>query len=359
MTHRIAVIGGDGIGPEVTAEAVATLSAAAPGRYAFTELPYGAEYTLRTGVTIPPDEFARLPVDHDAILLGALGDPRIPDMRHAKDVLLGARMRFDLYINLRPARLITPRLCPLRREYDTGDIDLVIFRENTEGLYVNIGGSLRSGTPDEVATNQMIATWRGTERIIREAFTYARRTGRTHVCMASKHNAITWAHGVWERAFREVRGDFPDIEATTLYADTAAMELVRAPERFEVIVTSNFIGDILSDVAAQVVGGLGLAPSANIHPGRSKRFGLFEPVHGSAPDLVGTGRANPLAAILSAAMLARFLGDGETADVIEGAVERTIHDGDTPADLGGSLTTAQTGDAVRRRLPAAASRIHS
>ncbi|TNF29280.1 MAG: isocitrate/isopropylmalate dehydrogenase family protein [Deltaproteobacteria bacterium] len=349
MTHRIAVIGGDGIGPEVTAEAVATLSAAAPGRFSFVELPYGADYTLASGVTIPPDEFARLPVDHDAILLGALGDPRIPDMRHAKDILLGARMRFDLYINLRPARLITPDLCPLRRPYETGGIDLVIFRENTEGLYVNIGGSLRPGTPDEVASNQMIATWRGTERIIREAFAYARRNGRRNVCMASKHNAITWAHGVWERAFRHVRADFPEIEATSLYADTAAMELVRAPERFDVIVASNFIGDILSDVAAQVAGGIGLAPSGNIHPGR---FGLFEPVHGSAPDIAGTGRANPLAAILSAAMMARFLGEAHAADAIERAVERAILDGDTPADLGGSLTTGQTGAAVRRRLGA-------
>ena len=346
MSHRIAVIGGDGIGPEVTQEAVETLSAAAPGRYRFVELPYGAEYTLRTGVTIPPDAFARLPIDHDAILLGALGDPRIPDMRHAREILLGARMRFDLFINLRPARLESAALCPLKG-YDTGDIDLVIFRENTEGLYVNIGGSLRPGTDDEVATNQMIATWRGTERIIREAFEFARRSGRRHLCMASKHNAITWAHGVWDRAFRHVRADYPDIESIALYADTAAMELVRAPERFQVIVTSNLIGDILSDIAAQVVGGIGLAPSGNIHPGR---FGLFEPVHGSAPDIVGTGRANPLAAILSAAMMARFLGDEDTAALIELAVERTILDGDTPADLGGSLTTGQTGAAVRRRL---------
>ncbi|PKN44598.1 MAG: hypothetical protein CVU58_09340, partial [Deltaproteobacteria bacterium HGW-Deltaproteobacteria-16] len=254
MSHRIAVIGGDGIGPEVTEEAMATLSAAAPGRYSFAELPYGAEYTLRTGVTIPPDAFARLPIDHDAILLGALGDPRIPDMRHGKDILLGARMRFDLFINLRPARLESAALCPLKG-YDTGDIDLVIFRENTEGLYVNIGGSLRPGTDEEVATNQMIATWRGTERIIRAAFEFARKSGRRNVCMASKHNAITWAHGVWDRAFRQVRTDYPDIESIALYADTAAMELVRAPERFQVIVASNFIGDILSDVAAQVVGG--------------------------------------------------------------------------------------------------------
>jgi len=350
VKHRVAIIGGDGIGPEVAAEAASTLSAAAPGRYAFTELPYSADYTLATGVTIPPDAFERLPRDHDAILLGALGDPRIPDMRHARDILLGARMRFDLYINLRPARLISGAHCPLKG-YDAGDIDLVIFRENTEGLYVNIGGSLRPGTEDEVASNEMIATWRGTERILREAFLFARRTGRRKVCMASKHNAITWAHGVWARAFAAVRQDFPDIEATSLFADTAAMELVRAPERFEVIVTSNFIGDILSDVAAQVVGGLGLAPSANLHPGR---FGLFEPVHGSAPDIAGTGRANPLAAILSGAMLARFLGDEGTAVAIERAVEGAVLDGDTPPDLGGSLTTGQTGNAVRRRLAASA-----
>ena len=348
MKHRVGLLGGDGIGPEVTDEAAQTLSAAAPGRFAFVALPYGADYTLRTGVTIPSEALGRLPLDHDALLLGALGDPRIPDMRHGRDILLGARQRFDLYVNLRPSRLIDARLCPLKG-YADGDVDLVLFRENTEGLYVGMGGRLRPDTDEEVATNQMIATWRGTERILREAFEYARRTGRTKVCMVSKHNAIPFAHGLWVRAFDHVRASYPDVASTSLLADTAAMELVRAPEQFEIIVTSNFIGDILSDLAAQLVGGLGLAPSANLHPGR---FGLFEPVHGSAPDLAGTGRANPLAAILSAALLARFLGEEPVAVAIERAVDDAVRAGDTTPDLGGALTTAETGAAVRRRLAA-------
>lgn len=350
MGYRIAVIGGDGIGPEVVSEASETLSAAGGPGYRFTELPYGADYLLTHGLSIPPGEFERLPRDFDAILLGALGDPRVPDMRHGKEILLGARMRFDLYINLRPARLIDARVCPLKG-YADGEIDLIIFRENTEGLYVDVGGSVRPGTEEEIATNQMIATWRGTERIIREAFGRARTRPRRRVCMVSKHNAITWAQGLWARAFAHVARDFPDVEATTLFADTAAMELVRDPRRFDVIVTSNFIGDILSDLAAQVVGGLGLAPSANIHPGR---FGLFEPVHGSAPDIAGTGRANPMGAILSAAMLARFLGDRATGEAIELAVSAAIHAGDTTPELGGSLTTRETGAAVRRHLRPAA-----
>jgi len=346
MKHRIAMIGGDGVGPEVVAEAAAVLSAAAPGAFDLVELPYSADYTLRTGITILPEELDRLPRDFDAILLGAFGDERIPDMRHARDVLLGARMRFDLYMNLRPVRLITAATCPLRG-YAEGDIDIVLFRENTEGLYINVGGTLRHGTEDEVAMNQMVATWHGTERIIREAFLFARANRRRSVCLVSKHNAITYAHGLWQRAFAHVRATFPDVESFSLFPDTAAMELVRNPRRFDVIVTSNFIGDVLSDLTAALVGGLGVAPSGNLHPGR---FGLFEPVHGSAPDLVGTGRANPIAAILSGAMLARFCGREDTARRIEGAAEGTIRDGDCTPDLGGSLTTREASAAVQRRL---------
>jgi len=347
---RVAVIAGDGIGPEVTAEAVATLQVAAPGAFELVHLPYGAEHTLATGETIAPAALAALERDHDAILLGALGDRRIPDGRHARDILIGARMRFDLYVNYRPARLVDERLNPLKGEHA---IDLVVFRENTEELYVDIGGSLRRDTPDEVATNLMVATWRGTERIIRRAFEAA-ATRRRRVCVVTKSNAVTHVWGLWERVFRAVARDFPDVFAEHLYADVAALELVRAPERFDVIVASNLLGDILSDLASQLVGGLGLAPSMNLRPATAdqKAFALCEPVHGSAPDLVGKGLANPLAAIGSAALLARFVGLHDPADAIERAIVGVVRARETTRDLGGELDTRAAGEAVRRRLRA-------
>jgi 3-isopropylmalate dehydrogenase len=344
---RIGVIGGDGIGPEVTREAVKVLGAACGAeRFAFDTLPYGADYTIETGITLPPGEMERFSRDYDALLLGALGDPRIPDMRHAVDILLGARQKLDLYINKRPVRLLDDRLTPLK-DRRRGDIDLVIFRENTEGAYVGIGGALKPGTKDEVAVTEMIATWKGTDRIMRAAFEWARNNGRRRVCMASKYNAIPHAHGLWARVFREVSAEFPDVEATALFADVVAMELVRDPTRFDVIVTSNLLGDILSDLAAQIVGGIGLAPSANIHPGRTS---LFEPVHGSAPDIAGRGIANPLAAILTAAMMLRHLGLRDDASRVERAVDTVLAAGATTADLGGRLSTAAAGDAVVEAL---------
>lgn len=344
---RIGVIGGDGIGPEVVREAIKVLSAVSPpASLTFDELPYGADHTLETGVTLPPGEMERFARDYDALLLGALGDPRIPDMRHAVDILMGARRKLDLYINKRPVRLLQDRLTPLKDRH-RGDIDLVIFRENTEGAYAGIGGALKAGTRDEVAVTEMIATWKGTDRIVRAAFEWARANGRRRVCMASKYNAIPHAHGLWARVFREVSAEFPDIEATALFADVVAMELVRDPTRFDVIVTSNLLGDILSDLAAQIVGGIGLAPSANIHPGRTS---LFEPVHGSAPDIAGRGLANPLAAVLTGAMMLRHLDRREDAARVEAAVDRVLHEGSTTPDLGGTLTTAGVGDAVVEAL---------
>ncbi|MGM0576257.1 MAG: isocitrate/isopropylmalate dehydrogenase family protein [Myxococcota bacterium] len=344
---RIGVIGGDGIGPEVTEEAVKVLEAACgESAFAFDRLPYSADYTLDTGITLPEGEMERFARDYDAILLGALGDPRIPDMRHAADILLGARRKLDLYINKRPVRLLRDSLCPLKGRR-RGDIDLVIFRENTEGAYAGIGGSLKGGTVDEVSVTEMIATYLGTERIIRAAFEWAKDNDKRRVCMASKYNAIPHAHGLWSRVFRQIATEYPDVETTELFADVVAMELVRDPTRFDVIVTSNLLGDILSDLAAQLVGGIGLAPSANLHPGRTS---LFEPVHGSAPDIAGQGRANPLAAILTAAMMLRHQGRREDGHRIERAVDGIMADGETTPDLGGSLTTSQVGDAVCRRL---------
>ena len=347
LAYNVAVIGGDGIGPEVIAEGIKVLEAVTPtGTFTFDMLPYSADYLLEHDRSMPEGELARFAREYDAVYLGALGDPRVPDMRHAADILLGARRELDLYINRRPVRLLDERLCPLKNR-SRGDIDIVIFRENTEGAYAGVGGWLRRGTEHEIAITEMIATYRCTERIIRAAFEYAVERNRGSVCMASKHNAIPAAHGLWSRVFREVAADFPSIEPFELFGDVAAMELVRDPTRFDVIVTSNLLGDILSDLAAQVVGGIGLAPSANVHPGRTS---LFEPVHGSAPDIAGQGIANPLAAIQTAAMLAYHIGLGAEAKRIVRAVDQAITDGETTQDLGGSLDTQRAGDAVCARL---------
>lgn len=347
--HRIAVIGGDGIGPEVTREAMTVMEhAAPPGTFHFDPLPYSADYLLTHGHSMPEGELERFQTDYDAILLGALGDPRVPDMRHARDILLGARRTLDLFINLRPVKLWDSELCPLKGR-KPGDIDVVIFRENTEGVYSGMGGCHRRGTTHEVAVTEMIATYHGTERIIRAAFEYARVQGRASVCMASKHNAIQHAHGLWARVFREVSSEYDDIESFELFGDVAAMELVRDPTRFHVIVTSNLLGDVLSDLAAQVVGGIGLAPSANMKPGA---VSLFEPVHGSAPDIVNQGLANPIAAILTGAMLCQHVGELDAAKRIEAAVESAVADRAVTQDLGGDLQTRQATQAIIQRLSA-------
>ena len=347
---RIAVIPGDGIGVEVTREAVETLRAvtAAGGRpVVFEDFPYGADHYLRTGETLPQSGYERLQT-FDAILLGALGDPRVPDNRHAADILLGLRFRLDLYVNHRPVRLLDERLCPLKGR-TTKDVDFVIFRENTEGLYAGVGGFFKKGTPDEVATQQDINTRKGVERIVRHAFAWARAHGRRRVLMSDKSNALTYGHDLWQRVFREVSAEYADIEASHMYVDALAMQLVKDPSPFQVIVACNMFGDILSDLGAQIQGGLGLAASANLHPGR---IGLFEPVHGSAPKYAGQGVANPIGAILSAAMLLETVGRADEARRIEAAVAGAVRDGKTTRDLGGSLSTSEVGAEIRRRIQA-------
>ena len=341
--HSIAVIPGDGIGIEVTREAVKVLrhvNARADVRCDFIEHDYGAERYLRTGVTITDAEMQDLGA-HDAILLGAMGDPRVPKNEHARDILLGLRFTLDLYINLRPIRLYDARLSPLR-DVKPGDIEMDIFRENTEGVYVGAGGNFKAGTADEIAIEEDINTRKGVERIVRAAFAHAREHGK-RITLTDKANAMPHAGALWRRTFAEVGAEFTAVEQNTMYADALAMEMIRTPARWQVIVAPNLFGDVLSDLAAGLVGGLGLAPSASLHPGR---IGLFEPVHGSAPDLVGTGKANPLAAILTAAMLLDHLGRTEDAASIEAVVRRMVVEGDTTADLGGRLSTVQAGDRV-------------
>ena len=341
MSLRVAVIGGDGIGPEVTREACRVLRAVAGAGLADLDLvdfPHGADHYLATGETLSRATFESLRDDFDAILFGAVGDPRVPDGRHARDLLLGLRVRLDLFLNRRPLRLRAPELSPLRSA-DAAPIDFEIFRENTEGLYVGVGRVEHEGTPGEVAVSEAVASRFAVERIVRWTFEHA-APRELRVTLADKANAVPHMFGLWRRVFSEVASEYPGVESEMRYVDALAMEIVRAPGRFGVIVTSNLLGDILSDLGAEVVGGPGLAPSANVNPGM---HGLYEPVHGSAPDIVGTGRANPMAAVLSAALLLRDHGAAEAARTVEAAVDAALASGVRTPDLGGSATTAEVG----------------
>lgn len=349
---RIAVIPGDGIGAEVTAQAVKVLRVLDESLDLDLDLvPWelGAERYLRDGVTITDEEFGTLRDDYDAILLGALGDPRVPGNEHARDILLGLRFRLDLYVNLRPVRLIGGAESPLRSA-TPADLDMVVFRENTEGSYVGMGGVFKQGTPHEVAIEEDVNTRKGVERILRAAFEHAHRHGR-RLTLADKSNAMRHSGQLWRRTFDDVATDYPDVERNAMYVDAMAMDMVLHPERYQVIVASNLFGDILSDLAAGLVGGLGLAPSANLHPGR---IGLFEPVHGSAPDIAGQDRANPIAAVLTGALMLEHLGHEDAARRIHHAVESSVQNEATTPDLGGTLGTEAAGDwlADRVRHPA-------
>ncbi|HKT07824.1 MAG TPA: isocitrate/isopropylmalate dehydrogenase family protein [Gemmatimonadaceae bacterium] len=348
MRRRLAVIAGDGIGPEVVGEALNTLAAVeavfAPG-IEVEQLPHGADHYLKTGVTIAPADMKRLGTDFDAILLGALGDPRVPGNEHARDILLGMRFQLDLYVNERPARLIDERLTPLKGKTPR-DLDLVVFRENTEGLYVSVGGTFKQGTPDEIAIAEELNTRKGVERIVRYAFKWAADHGKTRVTMADKANAIQ-AHHLWRRVFEEVGREYPAIQRDTRYIDAMAMDLVRTPESFQVIVTGNLFGDILSDLASMLVGGLGLAPSANRHPGGVT---MYEPVHGSAPPLAGKNVANPMAAILTLAMMLADFGANDASRAVEQAVFAALGQGVGTADVGGNMGTREVGEWIARHV---------
>ena len=337
---RIAVIPGDGIGPEVVSAGLQVLGAAARRFQVDLQLEHwdlGAERYVRDGVTITEEEFSRLANESDAIFLGALGDPRVPGQIHARDILLGLRFKLDLFVNYRPAELLSPEHSPLKGERP---ISLHVFRENTEGIYVNMGGVFKAGTPQETAIQEDLNTWFGVERIVRAAFVHARDHGHERVTLVDKANAMPAAGQLWRRAFEEVGREFDGISRDAMYVDAMAMDLVRRPETYEVIVTSNLFGDIISDLAAEITGGLGLAPSANIHPGRG---GLFEPVHGSAPDIAGQGIANPIGAVRSVALMLREFGHGDAASRIEDAVKASLAAGVTTPDLGGSSNTEEVG----------------
>jgi 3-isopropylmalate dehydrogenase len=346
---RVAVIAGDGIGPEVLAEAAKVVSAAAESAgktVGMRSFDWSAETYLKTGVTLPKGALRLLQENFDAILFGALGDPRVPDNRHAADILLGLRFQLDLYVNHRPVRLLHERLCPLKG-MTPGDIDFSVFRENTEGPYVMMGGNFKKDTPDEVATEVDLNTRKGVERIVRHAFEFAKQRGRGKVVMADKSNVLVHAHDLWQRVFKLVAAEYPAIEARHLYIDNLALQLVRDPRQFQVVVTSNMFGDIVTDLAAGLQGGLGMAASANIHPGR---LSLFEPVHGSSPPLAGKNLANPIGAILTAALMLEHCGWKDEAARIERAVRQAVENGETTGDIGGRLGTREVGEAVAARL---------
>jgi 3-isopropylmalate dehydrogenase len=347
--QRIAMLPGDGIGKDVTAEAVKVIEAAAE-RFSLplelVQLPWDADRYLATGESLPAGALEDFRDNWSAIFIGAYGDPRVPDMKHAADILLGIRFGLDLYINLRPIKLYDARFCPLKGRRER-DVDIVVFRENTEGAYVNIGGNFKRGTADEIAVQEEIHTRKGVERILRAAFDYAVAHGRRQVLMSDKSNVMRYGHDLWQRCFHEVAADYPQIESRHMFVDALAMQMVLHPENLDVIVTNNMFGDIITDLGAALQGGLGVAASANLHPGRTS---MFEPVHGSAPKYAGTGRANPVGAVLSSALMLDTLGHAAAAQTIEEAVAQSLRQGQTTPDLGGSLTTSQVGDLLARAV---------
>jgi 3-isopropylmalate dehydrogenase len=339
---RIALIPGDGVGKEVISEAVRVLKAAtaASGRtLELTELDWGADRYLRDGTTLPEGGEQMLRDNFDAVLLGAMGDPRVPSNKHAADILLGLRFKLDLYVNARPVELLDAALTPLR-DRAPREVNFMVFRENTEGLYVGVGGIFKKGTPDEIALQEDVNTRKGVERIIRHAFDHARRNKLTRVCMSDKSNALNFAHDLWQRVFAEVRKEYSDIESRHLYIDALAMEVVRDPSQFQVIVTCNLFGDIISDLGAQLAGGMGMAPSGNIHPGK---ISIFEPVHGSAPNIAGKNLANPIASVLAAAMMCDHIGWPAESATLRAAVRASVAAHQTTRDIGGTLGTREAG----------------
>jgi 3-isopropylmalate dehydrogenase len=343
----VAVVPGDGIGKEVIAQAIRVVRATGAA-VEFAEFDWSADRYLKDGTTIPSDSFTMLARDFDAIFVGALGDPRVPSNIHAKDILLGMRFKMDLYANVRPVKCLDDSLCPLKN-VRASEIDFVVVRENTEGPYVDVGGVFKQGTADEIAVQEDVNTRKGVERVIRFGFDYAQKNGRKKVLMTDKSNVMTYAHGLWHRVFKEVAAEYSDIQSSHMYVDALCMHMVRDPRQFDVIVTNNMFGDIITDLAAALQGGLGMAASGNIHPGKTS---MFEPVHGSAPPFAGKNIANPVGAIATAAMMLEYLGFTSEANKINGAVLEAVRQSKTTQDVGGSLGTRECGEWIAERASA-------
>jgi 3-isopropylmalate dehydrogenase len=342
---RIAVVPGDGIGKEVIPNALEVVRASGAA-VEFTIFDWGADRHLADGTTVPPDGFQMLARDFDAIFVGALGDPRVPTNIHAKEILLGMRFKMDLYANVRPVHLLDASLCPLKNA-SPEDINFTVIRENTEGVYMDMGGNFKFGTPDEVATQEDINTRKGVERVIRFAFEYARTNGRKKVMMSDKSNVMTYAGGLWQRVFKEMAKEYPGLQTQHMYVDALCLQMVREPKSLDVIVTNNMFGDIVTDLAAALQGGLGMAASGNIHPGRTS---MFEPVHGSAPPIAGKNIANPMGSILTGAMMLAHLGLTSEAQKIENAVLDAVRQQKTTVDVGGSLGTRECAQWIAERV---------
>jgi len=348
---KIAVLRGDGIGKEVIPQAVKVIEASG----ALVDLTYfdwGADRYLKDKTTVPPDGFAMLGREFDAILAGAFGDPRVPSNIHAKEILLGMRIQMDLYANVRPVRPLDASLCPLKG-VEPKDLDFVVIRENTEGVYVDRGSISKQGTEDEVAIQEDVNTWKGVRRIIRYAFEYCALhkksdgSPRNRVLMCDKSNAMTYAGSLWQRLFKELGAEYPQIKSEHMYVDALCAQMVRDPRQFDVIVTNNMFGDIITDLAAGLQGGLGMAASGNIHPGKTS---MFEPVHGSAPPLAGKNLANPMGAILTAAMMVTHLGFQKAGAKIEAAVLEAVTQKKTTQDVGGNLGTVEVGECIAQKV---------
>ena len=349
-TFNIAVLAGDGIGPEVIGQAIRVLEAVQNKQGGFqlemTHLPWGAEYWVETGRLVPPD-FLDVLSGFDAILFGALGDPaRVPDHLTLEPLIL-IRQTFDQYACVRPAQLFAGVHGPLAGKTPE-DIDLIVLRENSEGEYVTSGGRFRTGRPDEIALQTAVHTRRGIERILRFGFELA-LTRRQKLTMVTKSNAQRYGFVLWDEILEEMRSSYPTVEVDKQHVDAAAMNMVRTPERFDVMVASNLFGDILSEIGGGIVGGLGLVPSANINPER-KYPSMFEPVHGSAPDIAGQGIANPVGAVLSAAMMLEWLELEDAAAPVRSAVGETLAQGAGTRDIGGELSTIAMTDRIIKNL---------
>ncbi|MEM8874807.1 MAG: 3-isopropylmalate dehydrogenase [Planctomycetota bacterium] len=348
---NIAVMPGDGVGPEVVAEGVKLMRAAGE-RFGFSvktsDHPWGAEHYLKTGETLPDKALAEL-AQHDAIFFGAVGvDPagmkQIPQGLLETDILLKLRFQLDQYVNLRPCKLLAGVKTPLAN-VGPDDMDMVIVRENTEGLYCGQGGFLYKDTPHEVANQIEVTTRHGVERVIRYAFEYAKTHGRKKVTLVAKTNVLRFAHSLWKRAYDAVAAEYPGIEQEYHHVDACCMYMVTRPGDYDVIVTTNMFGDIITDLAAAIQGGMGMAASGNLDPTKTNAS-MFEPVHGSAPDIAGQGKANPLASCMCAGMMLEFLGQPEAANAVNTAIAKVVESGPTTADLGGSASTAEVGDAL-------------
>jgi 3-isopropylmalate dehydrogenase len=348
----IAIMPGDGIGPEVIAQATRVLEYYRDKRgldLDLWHLDLGAERYLRDRTTYPKEVADRIAHEAKAVVLGALGDPRVPGLEHARDILFGMRFGLDLYANIRPVKALDDRLVPLKGR-GAKDVDLVVFRENTEGIYVGMGGQFKRGTPDEIAINEDLNTRKGVERLIVAGFEYAKAHGKKVVHMADKSNAMKHAHELWLRCFFEVAKRYPGIEARHVYVDAMCLYLIQDPSQFQVVVTCNLFGDIVTDLGAALQGGLGMAASANVHASDPKRVAMFEPVHGSAPPLAGKDLANPLASTLTVGMMLAHLGHPEEERRLEAIVSRAIAEKKCTRDVGGELGTRAVGDWVLNEL---------